>query len=154
MNALADRQIEESIRRFLAADSRVDTGEVDVHVEDRTVFVSGSVDSAAERQAVLDDIRAAVGVQDVVDDLILRNYIERTDEELTEIVRHSLARDSSVGPSSILVQASKGAVTLSGQVESHSLKHAAEDVAWWTPGVTNVVSHLEVGDEIAADLKE
>ena len=154
MGELADREIEESIRRFLAADSRVDTGEVDVAVEDRTVYLSGAVDTAAERQAILEDVRAAAYVEDVVEQLRLRNYIERTDDELTEAVKHALSRDLAVDAGPVGVSAVGGVVTLSGHVESYSQKNTAEDVAWWTPGVTDVVSRLQVEEEIPADLKE
>lgn len=154
MGELADRSMEESIRRFLAADSRVDMTEVDVCVEDRTALLCGTVDSAAERQAVLEDVRAAARVEDIVDQLVLRNYVERTDEELREAVRNALARDIAVNAKLVLVEAREGEVALSGCMDSYSQKTAAEDVAWWTPGVTNVVSHLEVEDEPPADLKE
>jgi len=154
MSPLTDREIEELARQALRADTRVDTGEVDVHVEDGTAFLTGAVDSAAERLAVVEDLEATRGVQDVVDDLVLRNYVERTDEELREAVRHALARDMSVNLELISVEASSGRVTLTGKVDSYSEKNAAEDVAWWTSGVTEVVSHLEVEDEIPADLKD
>lgn len=156
MSELADREMEESIRRFLAADSRVDMTEVNVCVEDRTALLCGTVDSAAERQAVLEDVRAAARVEDIVDQLVLRNFVERTDDELKEAVKHALARDIAVDAAFVSVEASEGEVALSGHVDSYSQKNVAEDVAWWTPGVTSVVSHLEVTDEsgIPADLKE
>ena len=154
MNPLSDREIEESVRRALRADTRVDAGEVEVHLEDGTAFLTGAVDSAAERQAALEDAKAAAGVRDVVDGLVLRNYIERTDDELRKAVRHALARDIAVSTDLISVEAGDGRITLSGMVDSYSEKNAAEDVAWWTPGVTHVVSRLEVEDEIPADLKD
>lgn len=156
MNELGDRGIEEAIRRFLAADTRVDVGEIDITVEDRTVFLSGKVDSAAERQAILEDVGAAGRVEAVVDQLVLRNFVQRSDDELREAVKHALARDIAVDANPVTVEASEGSVVLRGHVDSYSQKNNAEDVAWWTPGVTNVVSHLEVEDEedIPADLKE
>jgi osmotically-inducible protein OsmY len=156
MGELADRGMEESIRRFLAADSRVDIAEVEVSVEDRTVYLSGAVDGAAERQAILEDVRAAARIDDVVDQLVLRNFVQRTDDELKEAVRHALARDISVNAGLVSVDARAGEVALSGFVDSYAQKNSVEDVAWWTPGVTNVVNRLEVADEsgIPADLKE
>lgn len=156
MGELADRGMEESIRRFLAADSRVDIAEVEVSVEDRTVFLSGAVDGAAERQAVLEDVRAAARIDDIVDQLVLRNFVKRTDDELREAVRHAFARDISVDTQLVSVDARGGEVVLSGFVDSYAQKNSVEDVAWWTPGVTNVVNRMEVADEsgIPADLKD
>lgn len=154
MNPLSDSEVEEAARRALIADTRVDVREVDVCVEEGTAFLTGAVDSAAERKAVLEDVRAVYGVKDIVDGLVLRNYVERTDDELREAVRHALARDSAVDVDRIAVEAESGQITLSGTVDSRSEKNAAEDVAWWTPGVTNVINHLQVEDEIPADLKD
>lgn len=154
MNPLLDREIEGAIHQVLLADSRVDVGEVVVLVEDKTVFLTGTVDSAAERQAILEDVGTVAHVNDVVDNLVLRNYVERTDHELTEAVKHALGRDIVVDSAPIHVEAIKGEVILSGHIDSYAQKSAAEDVAWWTPGVTNVISHLVVEDEIPADLKE
>jgi len=151
---MSDREVEELVRQCLATDSRVDEGEVEVCVEDGTVFLAGAVDSAAERQAAIEDAESTVGVRDIAARLTLRNYVERTDQELREAVRHALARDIAVNTQRVSVEAGDGQVTLNGMVDSCSEKHAAEDVAWWTPGVTNVISHLQVEDEIPADLKE
>ena len=43
-----------------------------------------------------EDVETAARVEGVVNQITLRNYIERTDEELREAVRHALIRDASV----------------------------------------------------------
>ena len=154
MGEMADREIEELARECIIADSRVDIGEIDVNVRDRIVYLSGKVDSAAERQAITEDISIIPGVIDVVDQLVLRNYVERTDDELREAVKHALARDIAVDASPVTVEAEEGKVVLRGHVDSYAQKNNAEDVAWWTPGVTEVISHLEVEEDIPADLKD
>lgn len=155
MNQLGDREIEQSIRRFINNDPRIDSSEVDINVQDGVVYLSGRVDSAAERRAAQEDIRASTEVRGIVDQLSVRNFIERTDDELKEAVRHALIRDISVDAEPITVEAHQGNVTLSGRVESYSQKTAAEDVAWWTPGVMEVTSHLEVEDssQMPEDMK-
>lgn len=127
----------------LRRDSRVDLNEISVRVEDGVVYVSGTVDSAAERRAVIEDI-ASVSFERVVETIVLANFIERTDEELRISVRQALLRDIAVDASPIRVDAAGGRVVLNGTVASYSQKYNAEDVAWWTPGVVDVVSHLEV----------
>ncbi len=155
MRVLGDREIEEMAGQALAADSRVDPHEVSLRVEGGVLYVSGAVDSAAERRAVQEDLEAIAGTVSVVDMLTLRNYVERTNEELAAGVRRALSRDLAVGTTSISVRAEDGVVTLSGGLESHAQKRAAEDVAWWTPGVTDVVNRLRVngGTEIPEDLQ-
>lgn len=141
---LRDRDLAERINEALRADSRVDAGEVDVRVEQGVVYLMGMVDSAAERRAAQEDAEAAAGAGRVVDMLTLRNFIERTDEELSAAVRQAVVRDISVSAPGVAVDARDGVVTLSGPVDSYAQKSAVENIAWWTPGVTDVVSHLQV----------
>jgi len=138
-----DREMMDLIGDILSRDSRVDKGEIDVRVENGVVFVSGAVDSAAERRAAQEDIESTPAER-IVNTLTLRNFIERTDEELVAAVKYALARDLAVDSAPVAVDAKDGVVTLGGTVASWAQKHAAEDVAWWTPGVTDVVSHIEV----------
>jgi osmotically-inducible protein OsmY len=138
-----DHEAIESIIDVLRRDSRVDPNEVNVRVEDSVVYVSGMVDSAAERQAVIEDIQS-IWPERIIDTLTLANFIERTDEELTASVKQAMMRDIAVDAGPIGVEARDGVVVLVGTVASHAHKYNAEDVAWWTPGVTEVISHLEV----------
>ncbi|MCE5197641.1 MAG: BON domain-containing protein [Armatimonadota bacterium] len=148
-----DRDIEERLTRALSKDSRIDLSEITVRVDEGVVYLTGTVDSAAERQAAQEDIYAAASVRQVVDQLRLRNYIERTDEELRESVKQVLVRDIDLDARPISVEASNGVVILSGCVASYAQKSEAETIAWWTPGVTDVVSHLEV-DSIPEPIDE
>lgn len=144
----SDTLVEELARRVLKNDSRVDVSEIQVTVEDGVVYLSGTVDSAAERRAAREDLLAAPEVGQVVDDLKLRNYIERTDEELREAVKRALIRDIDVDPRRIEIQASRGAVILGGLVPSYAQKAEAESVAWWTSGVVEVTNRLEVDGQL------
>lgn len=156
MNQVTDRETEAAIMRFIESDTRIDGREIDVHVEQGTVYLTGRVDSAAERQAVQEDVEAAGHVEGVINQITLRNYVQRTDQELKEEVRHALMRDASVEIDKIEIMARDGEVTLQGRIDTYAQKNAAEDVVWWTPGVTNVTSHLEVmaEDAIPEDLKD
>lgn len=156
MSQVTDRETESAILRFIESDTRVDDREIDVSVEEGTVYLTGRVDSAAERQAVQEDVEAAAPVECVVNQITLRNYVERTNEELKEEVRHALMRDGSVELQQIQISASEGEVVLHGCLQSYSQKNTVEDVVWWTPGVTNVVSRLEVQveDAVPEDLKD
>lgn len=156
MSQVTDRDTEAKIMHYVINDSRVDDREIEVHVEEGTVYLMGRVDSAAERQAVQEDVQAAAHGQDVVNQITLRNYVERTDEELREEVKHAIMRDGSVEIGRIEVGAGNGEVLLRGEIDSYAQKKAVENVVWWTPGVTNVISQLEVGmpGALPEDLKD
>mgnify|MGYP000123800755 CR=1 FL=1 len=153
MRVLRDRELEQLALEVLERDSRVDPREVSVRVENGTAYVTGSVDSAAERRAVQEDLEAIAEVVRVVDMLTLRNYRDRPGEEIAASVKNSLIRDTTVDAGLISVTAEDGVVSLHGRVSSYAQKRAAEDVAWWTPGVTDVASFLQV-EESAESLSE
>ena len=66
-----DSIVEELARRTLRNDSRVDVSEIQVRVQDGIVYLSGTVDSAAERRAAREDLQSAPEVEQVVDELKL-----------------------------------------------------------------------------------
>ncbi|MEN6357034.1 MAG: BON domain-containing protein [Armatimonadota bacterium] len=149
-----DRQIEELVTVALRNDSRIDLSEISVRVDDGVVYLSGTVDSAAEKRAACEDLQAATGIGRIVDQLAIRNYVDRSDEELQNSVRQFLVRDIDVDANPIDVEARGGVVTLKGRVASYAQKLEAECVAWWIPGVTDVISHLEVDgilDQVAEE---
>lgn len=143
MSVLNDQEIEELVALVFTNDSRIDPGEIDVQVQNGVVYLSGAVDSAAERRAAEEAAQSVPAVDGVVDRLGLRNFVERTDQELVAAVRRALLRDIVVDAGPVCVEAREGVVTLGGRVSSYRQKSAAENIAWWTPGVTDVVSEIE-----------
>lgn len=144
MDVTRDREMERLVTGALKRDSRVDLGEITVRVESGIAYLTGMVDSAAERVAAQQNVEATLGPGKMVDQLTLRNFVERTDQELEAEVKQALHRDLAVDAGPITVKADSGVVSLSGRVLSYAQCYAAENVAWWTPGVTEVRSHLVV----------
>ena len=142
----------QAVREALAQNTRVDEKEVDVRVDEARVTLTGAVDSAFEKRAARHTAEDVPGVECVVDELEVKNFVKRPDAELAEEVRHALVRDAFVEPGNIEVYASNGEVRLDGSVRTYAEKKAAEDVAWWTPGVINVESLLLVSDEDFVDV--
>lgn len=142
---LADNRVEEMVKKTLSNDSRIDLSEIQVDVQNGVVYLSGKVDSALEKRAARESLQAA-DIDQVVDQLELRNYIERTDMELSNCVKQAMIRDIDVDARAIDVSANAGSVFLSGRVDSFFQRNAAENIAWWTPGVTDVINRLEVSN--------
>jgi hypothetical protein len=70
--AIADGQITAKIKAKMALDDTVKALAVDVDTNGTTVTVSGTVDSQAQRERVLQLARETLGVQQVVDHLRVR----------------------------------------------------------------------------------
>jgi hypothetical protein len=68
-----------------------------------------------------------------------------TDEEIEEIVYDAIDDDPFIAwDAPIVVEAKNGVVTLSGTVPNPRMRHAAEDDAWWVPGVKDVHNEIRV----------
>lgn len=147
-----DERIKQGVEEVLRASTRVDEKEVRVEVREAQVMLAGAVDSAAEKRHARELAVDVEGVREVVDRLEVRNFVQRTDEELAEAVRHALQRDAYVDGGEIEVYASNGVVRLDGSVPTYHTKKAVEDVTWWTPGVRDVESLLLVSDEEFVDV--
>ena len=130
----------------------MDAREIKVSVQDDVVTLTGEVDSAIEKRHARHMAQEVEGVKQVTDNLRIKNFVERPDDELAEEVRHALLRDAFVDKGAIEVYASRGEVRLDGTVPTYHTKKAAEDVAWWTPGVTNVENLLLVTEEDFVDV--
>ena len=143
---LSDSELQERAINALRADSRVDVHEIDVGTANGMVFLHGMVDGAAERRAALEAVATVVDPDAIEDRLSLRNYVERTDEQLGAAVRQAMIRDTALDARGVRVHAQNGVVTLEGRAINHAEKTALENIAWWTPGVTDVIDQMQVED--------
>ena len=143
---LSDSELQERAINALRADSRVDVNEIDVGTANGMVFLHGLVDGAAERRAALEAVATVVGPDAIEDRLSLRNYVERTDEQLGAAVRQAMIRDTALDARAVKVHAQDGVVILEGRAINHAQKTALENIAWWTPGVTDVIDQMQVED--------
>jgi len=143
---LGDSELQELAVNALRADSRVDIHEIDVWAENGIVFLHGIVDSAAEKRAALEAVATVVDPDAIEDRLSLRNYVERTDEQLGAAVRQAMIRDTALDARAVNVHARDGMVILKGRAINHAQKTALENIAWWTPGVTDVIDQMQVED--------
>jgi len=147
-----DTQLKQAVEQVLRETSRVDQNEVQVEVRDATVTLTGAVDSAIEKRNARTMAEDVPGVKQVTDQLTVKNFVRRADEELVAEVRNALQRDAFVEAGTVEVYASNGEIRLDGTVPDYHMRKAAADVAWWTPGVINVENLLLVNGEDFVDV--
>jgi osmotically-inducible protein OsmY len=148
----SDQEIKSAVEGLLLRNSRVDEKEVRVEVRDSVVTLTGEVDSTLEKRNARRIAEDVEGVHHVVDNLSVKGFVKRTDEELVQDVKIRLQRDAFVENSPIEVYAQNGEIRLDGSVGTYHEKKAVEDVAWWTPGVIGVENLLLVSDEDFVDV--
>lgn len=146
----SDVEMRQDVLDALARVTGVGARQIAVDVADGVVTLRGSVGSDDEKHAAMELARQVRGVADV------RNLLSvlapgdppnRTDEEIAREVHADLTRNLCL-PYDLQVDARGGTIFLRGFVRSQEQKWLADEVAWWTAGVRDVVNELGVRADV------
>lgn len=151
----SDQEISTHIRELLDWDIRVNAALVKVRTQNRTVYLSGTVGTAAERVHVevmayqagakhVDSSKLDVRYWAANHDLRGSKYAPRTDEAIADAVRAAFRFDPRVLAYQPLIMVHNGIVTLSGTVSNLRAKLEAERDARHIVGVWDVLNLLKV----------
>ncbi|MFW5698311.1 MAG: BON domain-containing protein [Planctomycetota bacterium] len=155
-----DAEIRDEIVSRFRWDPLISRNQIDIDVDDGQVALSGAVTSDAERSRAFSKAWVT-GVKAVDDaDLVVTPGSERavvrpssqpyvTDANIEQAVEDAMLYDPRVYSFDIRVQADQGAVRLTGNVDSLRAKHAAEQLAEDTVGVTTVTNLVKVRTQTA-----
>jgi len=159
--ALDDARIAANVRETLQWDPRLDASTIRVEVLDGIVTLAGSVRLLAESAIAAEDAWRVKGVRQVINDIAVNPTAVRTDADILADVLNALRYDPRVDEHAVILQVVGGVVTLAGTVGSSAEVHAAEEDAWFTPGVIAVTNTLTVApdrrrpdSDITADVRE
>lgn len=158
---LTDQQIRQNVLDSLQNDTRLDTSRVSVDVFHGTVTLSGTVPTYTQKIIAGEVTRRIKGVINLHNNLVVTLIHPTSDLTIAQTVRDNLFRDVRLSsPEKIQVQVTGGVVTLTGTVPSYDQKMDAEDDAWATTGIVDVVndivvmpSHRRPDAEIANDVR-
>ena len=89
----SDESIKSHIHQFFNVNPAVDGNEVQVSVKDAVVTLEGGVEAVPEKRMAREIAETTPGVKGVIDNLTVKNFVERTDEELHAEVKNALIRD-------------------------------------------------------------
>ena len=151
----SDEEITTQIRELLDWDIRVNGPLVTVRTADRTVYLAGTVGTAAGKARVVATAYQAGAARVDARDLLVTcgplnrrsrrdTFAPRPDAAVAQAVRDSLSYAPGMLLSEPLVQVHEGVVTLAGTVGSLRAKQAAERDARLVVGVANVHNLLKV----------
>lgn len=142
----SDSQIQKDVLDELKWDTNVSETEVGVQVKDGIVTLTGNVSSYPKKLAARAAAHRVHGVQDVVDNTTVKvaSIWERTDQELANVVRHTLEWDMLVPDDRIQTTVSNGEVTLEGTVGSWTQRYDVERAVERLTGVRAVINRIAV----------
>ncbi|HZD58902.1 MAG TPA: BON domain-containing protein [Anaerolineae bacterium] len=144
-----DQEILSDVQDALTWDVRVDARNVRVEVENGVVTLNGTVDTYTQKLDASQITSRIKGVTDVINNLIVRPTIVRSDEEIRRDIDEALRRDVLVDETNITVEVANGIAILNGSVATMAEKNAAESDAWLTPGITDVINNIVVTPAVA-----
>jgi hyperosmotically inducible periplasmic protein len=151
-----DLEIRVAILEALAHSRELGGKSIDVKVENRSVTLSGSVETPTQRSGAEQTARAVDGVAGVTNNLVVTNPQAPTEPpsaaaapvdsnaDLAKRVEFELYRTSAFNTQTMQIKADDGAVTLAGTVRSRAEQLLAERVAQTVTGVRTVTNDLKV----------
>jgi len=151
-----DLEIRVAILEALTHSRELGGKNIDVKVENRSVTLSGSVETPAQRNGAEQIAGAVDGVAGVTNNLAVTNPQAATEPpaasavptdlnaDLAKRVEFELYRTNAFNTLTMQVKAEDGAVTLAGSVRSRAEQLLAERVAQTVTGVKKVTNDLKV----------
>lgn len=158
--------IPDAVRRRLCAESRVDVlrHPIALSFTDGVLTMEGELADLGAKKVALERAAAVPGVEHIVDRLCVAPARAMGDAEIRDHVRDLLLEEPALQPlawaqappdlrvalrpqvvlGTIGISVARGVVTLDGIVPSLAHKRLAGVLAWWVPGVRDVVNGLEV----------
>lgn len=140
----SDAEIVQHVQNSFMEDRWINAPMIQVQAHDGVVFLSGTVQTTMQWRFVRGLCWWIPGVRDVHDDLRVLHPEPVNDELLAEAVILMLEKDPLVDRTEILVLAKDNIITLSGTVGGEDARDAAENDAWVTTDVRDVVNQIEV----------
>ena len=139
-----DGTMQREVIAELAMDSTLAHLEIGVAVRAGVVTLSGAVDSAETRDAVVRAANRVAGVKAIAEELTLLGHgVNRTDTELAHAVVQALQWERSI-PLGIKARVDDGHVWLDGVVDTAAQKAMAERSVETVTGVKQVHNELAV----------
>lgn len=138
-----DIDITIAIETELALDDATPAHRIDVTTTKGIVTLTGSVDNLLAKERAVKRAAATRGVRSVIDRVSVAPS-DRSDSEIRQDVTAALLADPATDSYEILVDVSKGVVTLNGAVDSWQERRLAATVAKGVRGVTDVDNKVAV----------
>lgn len=135
-----DAALKESIYYAIWKDDvlrAIEYDEIDVHVKNGVVYLSGHIVSTTSQSRIINAVRALPGVLGIQNNFVL-------DDKLIREVAASLGNLEHTYGCKFFTGASHGVVSMGGMVRDHTVKLLAEKQAASNPNVRGVINHVRV----------
>lgn len=147
---LTDENIQSAVEKKLKNLDGIDTSELQIETNARTVTVTGTVDSLIETERIMEAVSATRGVEGVITNFTVEAE-PRADREVKADVTAALKFDPVTSDDSINVAVNNGEVRLTGNAETSAEKQLAGWIAANVRGVSKIRNDLTVASQNRSD---
>ena len=142
---VADKLIEDAVRRELELDPNVGAAHISVAARDDTVVLAGEVSSASERSAAVAAAERVCGVRALADEIDVKplGVSLGTDADIAGTITRQL-RWNTLVPDTVKADVENGSVTLRGTVETPSQREQAARPINYIRGVSRVINLIAI----------
>jgi osmotically-inducible protein OsmY len=141
-----DKELQQAVIDELDWEPSVDAGHIGVTASNGVVTLSGHVPTYWEKRAAEEAAQRVKGVKAIVEeiDVQLRGEDHWADDTIAERALQRLASDAAVPKDRITLKVEDGNVTLTGEVDWHYQKTAAEHDIHGVTGVRGLANHISI----------
>jgi len=154
---MSDKALRQDILDGLEFEPGIDAAHIGVAVADGVVTLTGYVGSYAEKTMAEHAVRRVKGVRAIAEEIEVRFPARKktADDEIAKRALAIIAWDTTVPNEELQVKVQHGWITLSGEVEWHFQRTAAEYAVRKLSGVVGVTNLISVRPQIdAEDVKQ
>lgn len=134
----SDKDIEDDIKVTLAWDADIDSGKIDVSVDNGIATLKGTVDAYWKKYQAEQDVSYVLGVARVKNELAVVHTDKFSDEEIAKEITNAMDRNAYVDAGKVDITVNNGKVDVSGEVSDWIERNEILDAARFTPGVVEV----------------
>lgn len=139
----SDDEIEDNIRKSILWNNDVDLNGISISVKDHVVTLEGKTNNNWSKNKIelLSDI---TGVQDIRNNIVVSPKVKKSRNEIQGLIYEAFRRNSAIDEGAINIDVQDTIIKLTGSVKNWSEYNAAEEVAIYTDGVTDVENNIKI----------
>jgi osmotically-inducible protein OsmY len=147
-----DKTLRDDVVEALDFDPQVTATNIGVAVHNGIVTLSGQVASYAEKDAAEKCVQRVRGVKGIAEELTVRYPFNKQtgDDQIAQRVLSIISWDSEIPKDAIKVKVEHGVVTLTGTVDWHFQKEAADRLVRKLSGVVALNNHIAIAPHATA----
>ena len=141
-----DTMLQQAVLAELSWEPSITAGHIGVTADHGVVTLTGHVENYAQKRAAEAAAGRVKGVKAVAEEIEVKLpfAMKRTDDQIAAAVLDRFAWDVSVPKDKVKVKVEDGYVTLTGEVDWHFQREAAEDACRRLSGVVSVFNQIAI----------